>query len=167
MLWSASRLVIVFATSTSLYSRRFRLCGYSTPKPTIGSGDGDCAPAPSHTTGRTVFRIRRLDPAAFPTRRKTGRLPESTASRASCIAFCQDRRDTHPGSHRPRPATAPPLLLRPAPRFVPLRRGRTLRPGTPGNLSGVVSVAPLALLLGPSALRSSGVTRLPRYYGLC
>ena len=23
---------------------------------------GDCAAAPSHTTGRTVFRIRRLDP---------------------------------------------------------------------------------------------------------
>ena len=33
--------------------------------PTIGSGTGDCAPAPSHTTGRTVFRIRRLDPAAY------------------------------------------------------------------------------------------------------
>ena len=31
----------------------------------IGSGTGDCAPAPSHTTGRTVFRIRRLDPAAY------------------------------------------------------------------------------------------------------
>ena len=29
------------------------------------SGAGDCAPAPSHTTGRTVFRIRRLDPAAY------------------------------------------------------------------------------------------------------
>ena len=27
----------------------------------IGSGAGDCAPAPSHTTGRAVFRIRRLD----------------------------------------------------------------------------------------------------------
>jgi hypothetical protein len=26
----------------------------------IGSGDGDCAPSPSHTTGRAVFRIRRL-----------------------------------------------------------------------------------------------------------
>ena len=34
-------------------------------RPTIGSGTGDCAPAPSHTTGRTVFRIRRLDPAAY------------------------------------------------------------------------------------------------------
>ena len=32
---------------------------------TIGSGDGDCVPAPSHTTGRTLFRIRRLDPAAY------------------------------------------------------------------------------------------------------
>jgi ferredoxin len=29
----------------------------------IGSGDGDCAPPPSHTTGRAVFRIRRLKPA--------------------------------------------------------------------------------------------------------
>ena len=30
----------------------------------IGSSDGDCAPSPSHTTVRTVFRIRRLNPAA-------------------------------------------------------------------------------------------------------
>src|SRR6266853_5948806 len=29
----------------------------------IGSGAGDCAPAPSHTTGRAVFRIWRLDRA--------------------------------------------------------------------------------------------------------
>jgi len=29
--------------------------------PAIGSGAGDCAPAPSHTTVRAVFRIRRLD----------------------------------------------------------------------------------------------------------
>ena len=29
----------------------------------IGSGDGDCDPSPSHTTGRAVFRIRRLKPA--------------------------------------------------------------------------------------------------------
>src|SRR5438105_1003785 len=32
----------------------------------IGSSDGDCAPSPSHTTGRAVFRIRRLNAAAFP-----------------------------------------------------------------------------------------------------
>ena len=31
----------------------------------IGSGAGDCAPAPSHTTGRAVFRIRRLNAAAL------------------------------------------------------------------------------------------------------
>ena len=30
----------------------------------IGSSAGDCAPAPSHTTGRAVFRIRRLNSAA-------------------------------------------------------------------------------------------------------
>lgn len=34
------------------------------PEPAIGSGAGDCAPAPSHTTGRAVFRIRRLNAAA-------------------------------------------------------------------------------------------------------
>jgi len=33
------------------------------PLPPIGSGAGDCAPAPSHTTVRAVFRIRRLDAA--------------------------------------------------------------------------------------------------------
>jgi hypothetical protein len=31
----------------------------------IGSSAGDYAPAPSHTTVRAVFRIRRLNPAAF------------------------------------------------------------------------------------------------------
>ena len=30
----------------------------------IGSGAEDCASAPSHTTGRAVFRIRRLNAAA-------------------------------------------------------------------------------------------------------
>ena len=49
----------------------------------IGSSTGDCAPAPSHTTGRTVFRIRRLDPATVPTRRKTGRPP--TIDRLPCL----------------------------------------------------------------------------------
>ena len=29
----------------------------------IGWGHGDCAPWPFHTTGRAVFRIRRLNPA--------------------------------------------------------------------------------------------------------
>jgi hypothetical protein len=32
----------------------------------IGSGAPDCAGAPSHTTGRAVFRIRRLKSAAMP-----------------------------------------------------------------------------------------------------
>jgi len=31
----------------------------------IGWSAGDCAPAPSHTTGRAVFRIRRLNPATL------------------------------------------------------------------------------------------------------
>ncbi|HEY5914694.1 MAG TPA: hypothetical protein VJA21_29235, partial [Verrucomicrobiae bacterium] len=30
----------------------------------IGSGAEDCASAPSHTTGRAVFRIQRLNAAA-------------------------------------------------------------------------------------------------------
>ena len=33
--------------------------------PRIGSSDGDCAPPPSHTTGRAVFRIRRLNQRHF------------------------------------------------------------------------------------------------------
>ena len=41
-------------------------CGpdYAEPISGIGSSDGDCAPSPSHTTGRAVFRIRRLNSAA-------------------------------------------------------------------------------------------------------
>ena len=31
----------------------------------IGSGRQDCACRPSHTTGRAVFRIQRLNTAAF------------------------------------------------------------------------------------------------------
>jgi hypothetical protein len=31
----------------------------------IGSGAEDCASTPSHTTGRAVFRIQRLNAAAF------------------------------------------------------------------------------------------------------
>jgi len=34
----------------------------------IGSSDGDCAPSPSHTTGRAVFRIRRLKPGVLNSR---------------------------------------------------------------------------------------------------
>lgn len=34
------------------------------PERLIGSGAGDCAPAPSHTTGRAVCRSRRLNAAA-------------------------------------------------------------------------------------------------------
>ena len=49
---------------------RSRLQAASARSASIGSGDGDCAPAPSHTTGHTVFRIRRLDPATLPARRK-------------------------------------------------------------------------------------------------
>ena len=35
------------------------------PEPLIGSGAEDCASAPSHTTGRAVFRIRRLNAAGL------------------------------------------------------------------------------------------------------
>ena len=45
----------------------------------IGSSDGDCAPSPSHTTGRAVFRIRRLNPAAS-LRRKIGWHEEAVAA---------------------------------------------------------------------------------------
>ena len=64
----------------------------------------------------------------------------------------------------------PPRFHRFCLRLLPVsfpQRGRTLRPGTPGNLLHAVPVAPLALLLGPSALCSSGVSRLLGYYGFC
>ena len=34
---------------------------YADTRHLIGSGRGDCAPRPSHTTGRAVFGIRRLN----------------------------------------------------------------------------------------------------------
>ena len=102
----------------------------------IGSGDGDCAPAPSHTTGHTVFRIRRLDPAAVPTRRKTGRPP--TIYRLPCLVhrflsgWTRHSPWLPPASAR-HGSTASASACSP---FHSPRRGRTLRPGTPGNLWG-------------------------------
>jgi radical SAM protein len=40
------------------------LCTHEPRTLAIGWSAGDCAPAPSHTTGRAVFRIRRLNSAA-------------------------------------------------------------------------------------------------------
>ena len=46
----------------------------------IGWSAGDCAPAPSHTTGHAVLRIRRLNPAAL-TRRKIRWQEEAVAAK--------------------------------------------------------------------------------------
>jgi len=43
----------------------------------IGSGAGDCAPAPSHTTVRAVFRIRRLDYYASGLQKSQNWLPDT------------------------------------------------------------------------------------------
>jgi hypothetical protein len=40
--------------------------------PWIATSEGDCAPSPSHTTGRAVFSIRRLNPAAYCAARSKG-----------------------------------------------------------------------------------------------
>jgi hypothetical protein len=58
------------AGDTWLLRTRLQCCGSSevpVPLPVtikIRSSDRDCARSPSHTTVRTVFRIRRLNPAA-------------------------------------------------------------------------------------------------------
>ena len=132
----------------------------------IGSGTGDCAPAPSHTTGRTVFRIRRLDPAAYSCRKA-----RQTAE-IDGLPFLVHRFLS--GWTRPSP-WLPPTSARhgstaSTSACSPFRSPTGEGPCGPGLREtgwALVSVAPLALLLGPSALRSSGVTRLPRYYGLC
>jgi hypothetical protein len=64
----------------------------------IGSGAGDCAPAPSHTTGHAVCRIRRLNAAA--SRRKVGQffkdLPRTRIARQGPARLPQ-------ATSRPRP----------------------------------------------------------------
>ena len=85
---------------------------------------------------------------------------------SSCITFCREFR----GSRSVPTGIGPPRFHRFCLRLLPVsfpQRGRTSRSRTPGNLLHVVPVAPLALLGGPSALRSGGVTRLLRYYGFC
>src|SRR5208283_789030 len=78
----------------------------------IGSGAGDCAPAPSHTTGRAVFRIRRLNSAAH--RRKIGWHNETEVSKDRVgqgslhTARCRDApRTPGAGSHLQQPASHP------------------------------------------------------------
>ena len=46
-------------------AHEYRWSSAATATRAIGSSDGDCAPPPSHTTGHAVFRIRRLNQAAF------------------------------------------------------------------------------------------------------
>ena len=91
------------------------------------------APPPSHTTGHTVFRIRRLDPAAYHAAKRAGRR-QAAACFASCIAFYPEFRGSRSGFHWLRPATVPPFLPSPAPYRIPPYGGRTFQPGIPGNL---------------------------------
>ena len=65
------------------------------------------------------FPYPAVGPSGLTACRKTGRSPEPTACRTSCIAFCQEFRGSRSGSHRRRPAAAPPHLPSPAPRLVP------------------------------------------------
>ena len=98
---------------------------------------------------------RGLRPGTLPHHRTYG-FPYPAVGPSGCTYPPQDRQAAN---HRPPPVPraslsvgmdatltlaptglGPPrlhrFLLRPAPRFVPLHRGRTLRPGTPGNLLG-------------------------------
>ena len=52
---------------------------------TIGSGAEDCAPAPSHTTGRSVFRIPRLDPAAVIAPHPSAQSPGPTSPKRNLL----------------------------------------------------------------------------------
>ncbi len=126
----------------------------------IGSSAGDCAPAPSHTTGYAVFRIRRLNPAALLSR-KIGRqkkavlLVHHSPSKGSRIPGC-------------RPAAVGWQRLH---RLVPQRSQVGYRSCCAWDSSLLFfagsPVPSLAPFFGSSALRSTAVTRLPRYYGLC
>ena len=66
-LWSTCRGV---ATSRDPASSRACATSDQAVASLNGSGDGDCAPPPFHTTGRAVFRIRRLNAAALASGRK-------------------------------------------------------------------------------------------------
>ena len=53
----------------------------------IGSGAGDCAPAPSHTTVRAVFRIRRLVRSEYFLPGHAGGWPQNTPTGWAPSAF--------------------------------------------------------------------------------
>ena len=113
------------------------------------------APAPSHTTGHTVFRIRRLDPAACHTAKRTGRR-QAAAYSASCIAFCPEFRGFTlwlplASARHGSTASAVTCSLSDSP-----YGGRTFRPGTPGNLmsrSARFSASSAPWSFGPSLQR--------------
>ena len=103
--------------------------------PTIGSSAGDCAPTPSHTTGHTVFRIRRLNPAALPSCREIRRhhkpITQQSTLRQGRVHH-RPRRDEpsaasrrhiaqHPLGHAqaPQSAAATPHTVPPQPKAFP------------------------------------------------
>ena len=138
-------------------SSAFQLARFSPCWAHIGSRTWDCAHAPSHTTGRAVFRIRRLD---FSSSRLQDRsltapifvhrfLSEGSLRRSlefiasGLLRFHRYGFGIRLGGHR----SCDAHRLRNS-----LARFESLLPSCP---------------LSPSALRSTRITRLLRYYGLC
>ena len=90
----------------------------------IGSGDGDCAPAPSHTTGHTVFRIRRLEPGDFTdTPQDSMAPPTRSVSEWRSTAPCATTHDA-PYSTLHDASRLHAAALRPLPAAVTLSGGR-------------------------------------------
>ena len=110
----------------------------------IGSGDGDCAPAPSHTTGHTVFPYPAVGPGGLLSpqgttncRNRPPPVPRASLSvRMDAILTLAPTGLGPPRLHRFCFGLLPVSF--PFPSFFSWGGGgkRTLRPGTPGNLWG-------------------------------
>ena len=130
------------------------------PTTTIGSRWRDCARHPSHTTGRAVFRLRRLNAAALT-------WPQDAAAfrHALYFAFFGDVRKDAPLPPTPQTyggCTAQVHICQPGVVTV------IVTPRRFGRLPGSFSVHHLARFFRSSALRSARLSpRFNRYYGLC
>ena len=122
----------------------------------IGSGARDWAPAPSHTTAGTIFRIRRLDPAALPTRRKIRRLYQPIALQSG---LRQPRMQQRVARHKPGPATRRHPLDQPlahSPAAVTLSGGLALHANAAKSTSACDAVSNLPAERPSDAPRPAG-----------
>ena len=128
--------------------------------PSIGPRWRNCARHPSHTTGRAVFRIQRLNAAAL-----TWPQDATVFRHASYFGFFGDVRKGAPLPPTPQTYGGCTAQVRVGQPGVVTA---VVTPRRCGRLTGSFSVHHLALFFRSSAVRSARLSpRFNRYFGLC